>query len=110
MRKRQADVLAGAQKPAVAEHQRGRQQPATQHLARAVQVREQQIQQLGALHEAGLNGGPLVAGDQQRRHVERPRLALAIGAIDVVAGAGLVQQAPRLAGATGQRGGTERAQ
>jgi hypothetical protein len=110
VRERQADVLAGAQEAAMPEYQRRRQQAPAQHLARAVEVAQQQVQQLGTLREAGLDGGPLFASNHQRRHVERPGLALAVDAVDVVAGAGLVQQAACLAGAAGQCRRAQRAQ
>ena len=56
----------------MAENELGGQQTSAQQLARAVEVGEDQVEQLGPLDHAALDAGPLVAGQQHRHRVERP--------------------------------------
>ena len=52
MRAGQADPVARAQEPAVAVHDLGREQPRADQVARAVEVGEDQVEQLGPLDDA----------------------------------------------------------
>ena len=101
-----ADLVALAQEAGVAEDQLGGQQPAAQQLAGAVEIGEDQVEQLGPLDHAELDAGPLVAGEQHRDRVEGPGsgrrgrgVAGIVLAVDVVGDAVVVEQAAGL-GAT----------
>ncbi len=99
---RQVDVVALAEEAGVAEDQLGRQHPLPQQLAGAVEVGEDQVEQLGALDNAELDAGPFVARAAPGRgrrprgpqpELVRPRDRLAVY---VVGDAVVVEQAPRL--------------
>ena len=56
----------------VAQQQRGWQQALMQQPLRPVQIRQQTFQQLGALHDAGFDGGPLTRLHDVRQQFQRP--------------------------------------
>ena len=99
-------LVALAEEAAVAEDQLGGQQTSAQQLAGAVEVGEDQVEQLGPLDHAELDAGPLVAGQQHRDRVEGPGgngrgrgVGGIVVAVDVVGDAVVVEQAAGL-GAT----------
>ena len=66
----------------VAEHQLRRDQPVLEHLLRAVDVGQEQVERLHPLAHAGLDHRPVRGRDQARDHVERQdavdRVAVAV--------------------------------
>ena len=96
------DLVAGPEEAAMAEDQLGRQYPAAEQLARAVEIGEHQVEQLGALDHAGLDPSPLVAGQQHGDRVQGPggrgrggSVGGCVVAVNVVGDAIVVQQAAR---------------
>ena len=69
-RRRHADH--GPQPARMAQQQGGWQQALVQQRLRAVEVGQHALQQLGALHHAGLDGGPVGGFDDQRQQLQRP--------------------------------------
>ena len=101
-----ADLVALAEEAAVAKDQLGGQDTSAQQLAGAVEIGEDQVEQLGPLDYAELDAGPLVAGQQHRDRVEGPGgsgrgggVGGIVLAVDVVGDAVVVEQAAGL-GAT----------
>ncbi len=82
---RRREAAHRAQVAGVAEHQRGRQQPARQQRLRAVDIGHDGVEQPRALHHAALDTGPLRLVDQAGQQVERPRTRLTLVGVDVVA-------------------------
>ncbi len=62
----------GAQVLVVIQHRRHRQVPTRQQLLGPVQVGDDRVQQLGALHDAGLQRRPLALLQHQRQRVQPP--------------------------------------
>ncbi len=100
---RDADLVAWPQEAVVAQDHGGREQPPAQQLAGTVQIGEDQVQQLGPLHHAELDAGPLVAGQQHGDGVEGPGISRrlrgvggSVGPVDVVGHAVVVEQAAGL--------------
>ncbi len=94
----QADAVAGVQEARVPEHDLGRDEAAAQQLARAVEVREDEVEQLRALDDAGLDLGPLAGPEDDRHGVQAPPPAPAARRGGVaIDDAVLVEQSRRLA-------------
>ena len=67
-----ADPVDLSDESGVRQHHFGRDHPTSQQQAIAVQVVEDQPEQAGALHDAGLESGPLIGGDGDRQRVQVP--------------------------------------
>ena len=94
----EADAVALADEAGVGEHHLRRQQPPAQQVATAVQVGEDEVQELGPLHHRPLDGGPLLAAQQHRQRVEGPgRGSRGVVPVHVVRDPVVVEQAARLA-------------
>ncbi len=75
----------GAHIARMAQQQGGRQEALMQELPRPIEVRQYRLQQLGALHETGLDFRPVLRLDQERQQFQRPGARRhAIGAEDVM--------------------------
>ena len=73
------DTDHGAQVLVVVKHRRRRENLTSQQPARSVEVSQDRVQQLGPLHHAGLQAGPLPVVQDQRQGVQPPGLGLAEG-------------------------------
>ena len=79
------DAVTRPQKRRVREHQRRREHALAQQPLRAVQIREDQIEQTRSLQQRAFDAAPLRRLDEQRHHVQRPRPIDALWiAVDVV--------------------------
>ncbi len=82
---RRRDAVRRAQEPGMPMHQRRGQQPLAHQPLLAVDVRQDAVEQGGALDHRGLDLGPLRVRDDQRQQVELPGPVGAAGiGIDVV--------------------------
>ncbi len=97
------DLVARAQEAGVGEDELGRQHAAAEQVAWAVEIGEDQVEQLGALDHPELDGGPLVAGEQHRKRIEPPGRGSRRGrrrgigaAVDVVGDTVVVEEPRRL--------------
>ena len=85
---------AGAQEPGVRIHEIGGQQPIADQGTGAVEIGENEVEQLRALRQAGFDAGPFAAADQQRDGVESPGMIQAVrDAVDVIGRAVTAQHA-----------------
>ena len=82
----------------------GGSKPVAQQPAPAVRVLKDGVQQLGALHQAGVETGPLGFVDDDRQRVEVPRV-VAVGPVRPVRDAVVGEQPLRLVARVGQRRG-----
>ena len=82
---RHADAVARPEKGGVAEDKRGREEAFAQEALRTVEVSEDEIEECGALFEAGFDVTPFIRRDHQWHHVQFPGPIHALRiAIDVV--------------------------
>ena len=108
---RRDDADARPQKARVTEQQLRRQEPLGEEALGSVEIGEQAVEEPGALRQAGRQRVPGVGPEDHRdgREVPWPRGALAV-AVDVVADAVLVKEAPGLVPAPAELLEAERAQ
>ena len=105
------DAVAGAQERRIGLHEGRRHEPLADQRLRAVDVGDDALEQVGALHEAFFDVAPLFGGHGQRNEIELPGpLRLARLGEDVVGDAVFVVLAARAFHALGHRTGCERAQ
>ncbi len=68
------DGLAGAQVAGIGVKQRSGNEPVAHEALHAMQVVQNEIQQVRALDEAGFEPGPFIGGDDERKQIQTPRL------------------------------------
>ena len=108
---RHLDALAGAQETAVAEHGFWRQQAVAQQCSGAIQIAQQQVEQLRAFQQARLDPRPVLAADNVGYRIHFPATAgTAFTAVDIKGGTIVAQDTARFLLAFAQRIGTQVAQ
>ena len=94
---RQPDAVARAQKAGIGPQQFRRKHAAQNRIRRAIQVRQQAVQQPRALDQSFADAVPLRGRNQQGNKIQAPGPVQAVRiAVDVVRDAVLVDQPPRL--------------
>ena len=103
-----AHLVARSQERRVTEHEGRRDQAALEQLAGAVEVGEDEIEELGPLVDPPLDGGPLLGRDDHRDGVDLPPAAAPLGvAVHVVGDAVVVEEPLGLLAAPDQLVDTE---
>ena len=93
---RQPDPVTRAEKAGIGPQQFRRKHAAKNRIRRAIQVRQQTVQQPRALDQPFADAVPMGAGDEQGNEIQAPGPVQAVRiAVDVVRDAILVNQAPR---------------
>ena len=86
--------MAGAEESRIGKEQCGWKQAVFQQFLGAVDVGQKQVQQAGALDQAGLHLTPFLGGNEERQQVQRPGAAQTFGVrINIIGCTVLAQEA-----------------